>query len=378
MSIFKRFAALIASATVFALMGVAMFSASTRSAACCGDGAVAAAGAQAAGASVSGAISTAATAIIEQLQLMDHNIGTGFGKLYEEISKQTAAERTFEQGAIQAQTQLYMEEKRAEAQEKYALSPRACFETASGVASTVAAGETRETANDLNRLMAERNLNTPSTAAAIGSIYRTHADKYCSAEDASLGRCRAAPRELQNADVRADVLLGSSSLTQEQAEAAKALVTNIVNPIPTQNIPADWEKTPQGRAFLAGQYIEQARASVAANSLNQAVAARVRIPGLGSSAMLNRADVSELEMMEAQVRGRFESPAWYQMVAGMSLENLLRELNKQSAFALWMDYREFTQLERIEALLATDLAISVKRDSEQRLQQARAAAAKAK
>lgn len=377
MSVLSRFRALIASLVVFCAMGVMIFSASTQSAACCGDGAVAAAGAQAAGASVSTAITTAAQTLLQQLQLMDNNIANGFGKLYEEINKQTAAERTFEQGAIQAQTQLYMEEKRAEAQEKYTLSPRACFETASGTASTVAAGETREAANDLNRLMAERNLNTPSTAAAIGNIYRTHADKYCSAQDAQLGRCRAAPVELQNADVRADVLLGTSSLTQEQAEAAKALVTNIVNPIPTQNIPANWERTAQGRAFLAGQYIEQARASVAANSLNQAVAARTRIPGLGSAAMLNRADVSELEMMEAQVRGRFESPAWYQMIAGMSMENLLRELNKQSAFGLWMDYREFNQLERIETLLATDLSITIKQDSEQRLQQARAAAAKA-
>jgi hypothetical protein len=94
--------------------------------------------------------------------------------------------------------------------------------------------------------------------------------------------------------------------------------------------------------------------------------------------MLNRADVSELEMMEAQVRGRFESPGWYQMIAGMSLENLMRELNKQSAFGLWMDYREFAQLERIETILATDLSISIKQDSERRLAQARVAAAKAK
>ncbi|MFB9033492.1 hypothetical protein QT207_019375 [Xanthomonas euvesicatoria] len=184
--------------------------------------------------------------------------------------------------------------------------------------------------------------------------------------------------ELQNADVRADVLLGSASLTPAQSDAAKALVANIVNPIPTQNIPTKWENTAQGRAFVSGQLLEQARTSVAANSLNQAVAARTRIPGLGSAAMLNRADVSEREMMEAQVRGRFESPDWYKMLAAMSTENLLRELNKQSAFGLWMDYREFSQMERIESLLATDLAVTVKQDSEKRLQQARSAAAKAR
>lgn len=374
---FARFKALIASVVVFTAMGLLVFSASTPSAACCGDGAVAAAGAQSAGAAVSGAIGSAATAIVQQLQQMDMNIGAGFGKLYEEISKQTAAQRTFQQGAIQAQTQLYMEEKRAEAQEKFALSPRACFETASGAASTVAEGQASQTADDLNHLMADRTLNTPSTAAAIADIYRTHVDKYCSDEDAREGRCTAVSPDLQNADVRAGLLLGSSSLTQDQADAAKALVTNIVDPIPTQDIPTAWENTPQGKAFVAGQYIEQARASVAANSLDHAVAERVRVPGLGTSAMLNRADVSELEMMEAQARGRFESPAWYTMIAGMGTDNLLRELNKQSAFGLWMDYHQFKQLERIETILATDLSINVKHDSEEQLRQARAAAAKA-
>ncbi|MDQ1090600.1 hypothetical protein QE400_000013 [Xanthomonas sacchari] len=378
MKVLRRFAAIICSVLVLGTSSLLIFSASTESTACCGDGAVAAAGAQSAGASVVTAVGSATTSIITQLQLMDQNVSSGFGRLYEELAKQTAAQRTFEQGAIAAQTQMYMEERRADATEKYALSPRACYETAGGVASTVAAGETREAVNDLNRLMTERTLNTPSTAAAIGRIYKDHVDKYCSARDAQLGRCSAVAPELQNADVRADALLGSSSLTQEQSEAAKALVTNIVNPIPTQSIPTKWENTDQGRAFVAGQFLEQARTSVAANSLNQAVAARTRIPGLGTAAMLNRADVSEREMMEAQVRGRFESPDWYKMLAGMSNENLLRELNKQTAFGLWMDYREFSQMERIEALLATDLAVTVKQDSEKRLQQARAAAAKAR
>ncbi|MCF8869906.1 hypothetical protein [Xanthomonas campestris] len=378
MLLLRRFTALIFSLMVLGTSTLLIFSASTESTACCGDGVVAAAGAEAAGASVVTAVGSATTSIITQLQLMDQNVSSGFGRLYEELAKQTAAQRTFEQGAISAQTQMYMEERRAEAEEKYALSPRACFETASGVASTVAAGETKEAVNDLNRLMTDRTLNTPNTAAAIGRIYKDHAEKYCSARDAQLGRCTAVAAELQNADVRADVLLGSASLTPAQSDAAKALVANIVNPIPTQNIPTKWENTAQGRAFVSGQLLEQARTSVAANSLNQAVAARTRIPGLGSAAMLNRADVSEREMMEAQVRGRFESPDWYKMLAAMSTENLLRELNKQSAFGLWMDYREFSQMERIESLLATDLAVTVKQDSEKRLQQARSAAAKAR
>lgn len=81
--------------------------------------------------------------------------------------------------------------------------------------------------------------------------------------------------------------------------------------------------------------------------------------------------------MESQVRGRFESPAWYKMLAGFSLENLMREQNKMQALKLWMDLKSFQQQERIEAVLATQLAMDVKRDSEARLQQARIVAAKA-
>jgi len=128
---------------------------------------------------------------------------------------------------------------------------------------------------------------------------------------------------------------------------------------------------------VAGQYIEQARASVAANSLNAAVAARVPIRGLGSAALLDRPDISEMDLMESQVRGRFESTDWYRMIAGFSTENLLREANKIQALKLWMDLKSYRQMERIETVLATQLAVDVKRDSEERLRQARASAIKA-
>lgn len=345
--------------------------------ACCGDGAAAAAGATAAGAAVSAAIATATTTIVLWLERLNMTIASGFGKVMAEIQRQTAAIRTMEEGNAAVQSQLFMEKARAEAQVKYELSPRVCFETAGGSSATVAAGEVRETLNDLNRDFAKRTLFTPNTSAAVAKLYDDHAAKYCSQQDADLGRCSAVDPKLQNADVRADVMLNTSSYSPQQIEAARAFVANVANPMPTQNIPKDWEKTAQGKMFVAGQLIEQGRASVAANSLNTAIAARTPIQGLGSSAMLNKADVSELELMESQVRGRFESPAWYKMIAGFSLENLLREANKMQALKLWMDLKSYQQMERVETVLATQLAMDVKRDSEQRLREARVAASKA-
>ena len=62
------------------------------------------------------------------------------------------------------------------------------------------------------------------------------------------------------------------------------------------------------------------------------------------------------------------------MIAGFGVEQLLREVAKMDAYRLWTDLRDYRQGERIEQVLATELAIMVKQDSEQRLREARRAA----
>lgn len=340
--------------------------------ACCGDGAEAAKGATGAGMAVVSSITEAATVVTQWMERLNSTIASGFGKVMAEIQRQTAALRTIEQGNVAVQTQLFMERARAEAQVRYEPSPRQCFEASGGAGAWVASAGSAQTLRALNGSFARRTLFTPNTVAAVGKIYDDHVDKYCSQQDADLGRCsQPADPVMQNADVRADATLNTSSYTPEQIAAAQAFVSNVVNPIPTQNIPRDWEKTAQGKSFVAGQYIEQARASVAANSLNAAIAARTPVQGLGSAAMLNKADVSELELMESQVRGRFESPAWYKMIAGFSLENLMREVVKINALRARAELDNYRQMERVEAVLATQLAITVQQDAEIRLREAR-------
>lgn len=346
--------------------------------ACCGDGKEAAAGATKAGEMMTRAISNTAELLVSWLERLNLTIEAGFGRLNAEIAKQTAAMRTFAQGNAAVQSQLYMEKARADAQTRYEPSPRQCFEAAGGAGAGVAGASAVQASRTLNSNFASRTLFTPNTSAAVGKIYDDHVDKYCSQQDVDLGRCsRPVDPSMQNADVRADATLNTSSYTPDQITAARAFVNNVANPIPTQNIPKDWEKTPQGKTFVAGQYIEQARASVAANSLNAAVAARTPIQGLGSAAMLNKADVSQLELIESQVRGRFESPAWYKMVAGLGMENMLREVVKIMALQTSMDFDNYKKTERIEAVLATQLAISVEQDSAVRMRELRSAASKA-
>lgn len=342
--------------------------------ACCGDGEVAAAGAKWAAAGVVAAIETSTAALVKWLERLNMTIASGFGKLNAEIIKQTASLRVMSEGAIAAQTQLYMEKARGDAQARFELSPRACYEVSSGTSATIAAGKVAAAQASLGADFATRSLFTPNTAAAVAGIYDEHVNKYCSQQEVALGRCQAVSTDMQNADVRADVALNTSSYTPEQIAAARAFVNNVTNPVPTQNIPQAWEKTAQGKTFVAGQYIEQARASVAANSFNAAIAERIPIQGLGTRAMVNKADISELELMESQARGRVESKEWYTMIAGFGIENLLREVVKISAYQAWTGLKNYHQNERIEQVLATQLAIAVKQDSEHRLREARRAA----
>ncbi len=347
---------------------------SGRSEACCGDGPVAAQGAITAGSTVSSTITTATGTVTTWLQKIDLTIQQGFTKLAVEMQRQTAEQMTMQRGMISVQTQLYMQKAQADAIQRYQVSPRACFETAGSAAIATAAAETAQNADDLNRQSAERALFTTNTVADVHQRLRDHMDKYCSAQDAALGRCTAAPEAMQNADVRADTLLSHSTLTPDQLAAAQALRQNLINPLPVQNLPKGVENTNAGRLFIAGQYIQQAGLSVAADGINQAIAARTPVQGLGASAMMNTPDISEMGLMEAQVSGRFESPSWYAMIAGMSQTNLLREMNKQMALKLWMDLKAYKQQERQEAALATMLALDVRRDAEANLDHARRAA----
>lgn len=345
--------------------------------ACCGDGKVAAVAEALAGRALSSAVGEAVFAAVAWLERLNTTIAVGFGKVSAEIQRQTAALRVMEEGNAAVAAQFHMEKARADAAVKYALSPRACFEVAAASASTTAGEEIHQAVAKVSRMLEGRTLFTANTSAAIGRMHDEHFSKYCSQQDADLGRCQVADPTLQNADVRADTLLNTPAYTGRQAEAAGAFVRNLTNPAPTQMIPKALEATPQGKTFVAGQYIEQARASLAAHSLNTQLAERTPIKGLGTAAGLNKADVSRQELMESQVRSRFESPAWYKMIAGFSPENLLREANKMQAQALWMDLQRYKTDERISTLTAAYLATTAKQDAEARLGALRAAAAAA-
>ena len=325
------------------------------------------------GAAIAAAIAAAQAALAGIMQnLLNVNIGNIGATIQVETQREIAAERQIAQGRVAAETALYMEEARAEAAERYELSPRACYDTAAGMAAAAGVGEAREAVAGMMRDLTTRGINVPSTSAAVTAIFRDH-EQFCSPESARLGRCAApASPELQNADIRVDALLARTFLTPEQQDAAQKLCRNITAPIPVQNLPAGIEKTPAGRQFVAAQLVQQARVSAAQNACLSAVAKRVVVSGLGEGST-TQADVSPMQLMESTVNSRFASPEWNKMIATSLNENLLRELNKQQAFGLWMQFQQFQQFERIESMLAADLAVTIERDAE-RLRATREAA----
>lgn len=325
------------------------------------------------GALIAAAVAAAQAALGKIMSgLLNTNIGNIGATIQVEAQRQIAAERQIAQGRVAAETALYMEEARADAAERYALSPRACHDTAAGMAAAAGVGEAREAVSGMMRDLTARGINVPSTSAAVTSIFRDHA-KFCSAESARMGRCTSpASPELQNADIRVDALLTRSALTPEQQDAAQALCRNITAPVPVQNLPRGLEKTEAGRQFVAAQLVQQARVSAAQNACLSAVAKRVVVDGLGAGST-SQENVSPMQLMEATVNSRFASPDWNKMIATSLNENLLRELNKQQAFGLWMQFQQFQQFERMESMLAADLAVTIERDAE-RLRATREAA----
>jgi len=108
--------------------------------------------------------------------------------------------------------------------------------------------------------------------------------------------------------------------------------------VPTAFTPDDLKKWAQNLGM-------QASGSVARHSFYKMYADR--IPDENGNSLL--------QIMENEVKSRFTNAAWYQSLTTASQESLLREMAQMDAFKIWLQYQQFRQGERMEALLATQL-----------------------
>jgi hypothetical protein len=174
----------------------------------------------------------------------------------------------------------------------------------------------------------------------------------------------------QNIDVSS--LLGQKRLgSQAEVDVATQVITNLTNPFPQRmsmqlatqlraaslepvldpNAPPKLE-LPQQLEYVERQMV-QAAFSVAQRSFYEMMA--MRLPISPEDATIT-ASPSLLETMEQESTWRIQSPEWFNSLATTPKEGLLRELAQMEAMRLWIQYQQYRQSERTEALLATLLS----------------------
>lgn len=220
-----------------------------------------------------------ATSLAEILWEINTTWGQGFTKHVSELAKQTAAEKVFWEGRLAVDSQLFMQERAAEAANN-AVPPAQQALTMSNAAmlgdhySSVRAKLTK-----LNKDFSDEFYG--SAAADSIAVFKRH-EPYCSGTDFERGRCAAiAAPTIQNADLSINTVFNPGegqyeTLSDDEVAAARALVKNLVQPIPESRPSAAQANTDQGKTLDAQLLADQAALSLAANSLHASIVHRVR------------------------------------------------------------------------------------------------------
>ena len=163
------------------------------------------------------------------------------------------------------------------------------------------------------------------------------------------------------------------SFNPDRVLDARRFIDNLVDPYPLDDLPKDLQGTPQGMAFWMRKKVYEGRLSVARHALNHALA--LRVPSAALRGWLewvwreSKADehlaalqaqlpeqISYAELLKTEVDRRYASPSWYAGIAGNPEAAVLRELAYMAALQLNLTYLRFRQGERLELLLAEQVA----------------------
>lgn len=173
----------------------------------------------------------------------------------------------------------------------------------------------------------------------------------------------ATPEEakyLEMGDVKASALYGPSVYYSPALDlAAQDFIRKMGNPYPTSkyadsiNSSGFLNSTPDTKAY-ARYMANQAVLTVALNSFNHSYATRVP----GSNIGANPAGSSIMSIIENEANRRFADPSqsWFAALGGYNELQTLQEIAAMEAFRLWLDFQQYKQNERIEALLAATLS----------------------
>ncbi len=315
---------------------------------------------------VIGEIDAMERAIVEALRLQ-----TGQLAGYE---AQSAAALT---QAIDAQTRLLAQVER-EVEESHAI--RAYQPTSEGCRTTTgvtglgpahsnaAAFLFEASIRDAGRIAQDAAVATPGGATADAQARaRTIRTTFCSRERSGQRTCSGAAARHGLDQVPATLLAAATLAEPPIREAAAQVGTNLAAPVITEPIPWDAVTTPaEARAALI-ERSRQTRTALAAEFFAAAHANRLPAVHLGAWAAALAPQtgrdaaqaLSRHELLEHLASRRYDDPAWSVALEGMPTQALLREISRQLALSLVLDWERYLMDERRGAMEAARLAIAV-------------------
>lgn len=336
-----------------------------RAYACCGDGAIAAAGAITAGGTVAGAIATAAAGIIAamteivELQILPEIWGAG-AKVKAAVEMNGARAKVLAEGKIAVDGDIKINEAAAIAllnvRDPMLNGQRNCYDLASSTTlGSAVAGVSPNSQSVQEKVNYFRN-GSPDIRTEMANRYEGDMN-YMKSSDEGKRYYQAPVNASKTVLASADQPLDDAGLI-----AASRFAINVVGEPP--NTPAnvaEISKTAAGKQWLSANNTYAARASVPLATMENGALMRKVDPSLTPESMGVVAPgltaLSPLQAMKLFVENRFVDQSWYLTLSQYNTNGLLRELNKMMAFKSWMDYQSYVQQERVEQNLATQVAI---------------------
>jgi len=192
----------------------------------------------------------------------------------------------------------------------------------------------------------------------------------CSIDEQKAGLCATAKTD-KPYDLEASSLLNKrqfSAVDGQDASHALQFIKNVTNPTPLPLLTrdemfVDYNKkvfTDAGLKNLSARFKQQTLMSLAQQSLLKLYEERLpyEVPyGTGEEGNENIESLSTLELLRLDASGRrYEDKNWYSNISTLSSDALMREMVSMMALQLHMDYKRYEQMQRMEAMMAAQMA----------------------
>lgn len=292
-------------------------------------------------------------------------------------SKVTAGMKELTQSKLNYQAAQISNDRFFEAQNKYtdisAVPPGLCELVAVNDAVRTASDNASTIGKALTRASVRQQLGVTNSSIAAREVMDNYRVNYCSDLDVERGRCASVvSSDMQGAPLYAGTLLNPTSgetYTPKEAQAAADFIQMATNPTPQEPLPKALEKSSVANRFSLALMNGQAQMSVASGALNHIMSTR-NAQGAGKDS------ISVVGMMKDIVGTEFGNSKHEKEVAGIGEKAMYQMINLHLADGNWMDYQTYNQNEKIEAVLATQLAISAKIRSDAQMRLARTSVAR--